>query len=244
MLNKPRSLFRRYIIKKHLNPGKNFLEIGPGDLKISQLFLTQFHKGTCIDINQNVNALYNQLPDKDKKKLKLIINDFVIHKFKQTYSCIIACEVLEHVPSDKLFLKKIYSLLDKQGQAILSVPAKMNLWNTDDELAGHLRRYEKTQLKDLLSKIGFKKIKIFSYGFPFTCIIRIIRIYLAKIFLASVQSSTQKEKTKLSGIDPKLNNLNFLNLILNQLTFLPLNIISSPFNQLDLSDGYILFAEK
>ena len=39
-------------------------------------------------------------------------------------------------------------------------------WRPNDRLAGHVRRYEKTELAQRLSNAGFRLVQFWSYGFP------------------------------------------------------------------------------
>jgi len=139
----PRYLFRRYEILHMIRPGHNFLEIGAGNLKLSQDLLRLFNTGTLIDYNLETQALYDKLDVSLRQRSQLIIADFLSLALPRQYDCVIACEVLEHVQDDEVFVQKAYRLLCDQGQLILSVPSRMKFWSLHDEIVGHLRRYEK-----------------------------------------------------------------------------------------------------
>jgi hypothetical protein len=54
----------------------------------------------------------------------------------------------------------------------------MSKWSTDDEWAGHFRRYEKQSLLELLESAGFRLEHFENYGVPLTTIIDPLRRFL------------------------------------------------------------------
>lgn len=75
-------------------------------------------------------------------------------------------DVLEHIRDDNTFLKIIRSLLTKNGRLYLTVPAHKFLWSTDDDYAGHYRRYSLRELERQIVGLGFK-IEYATYFFSF-----------------------------------------------------------------------------
>lgn len=242
----PRYLFRRYEIVRNIKSGGKFLEIGGGNLMLSQELLNYFEHGTVLDPAESTLEIYNRLQVTIKKKLSLLTQDFFAANMDEVFDCIIACEVLEHVRDDSAFLAKTHQLLNNDGQLILSVPAKMKFWSNHDEMTGHIRRYEKNNLAELLKKAGFEEIKIISYGYPFINILRIPRIILSLIGCSKKESWSQQKKTMRSGPDqlPPLFKYSWWGLFTNPCLFYPLNLIASLFNNYDLSDGYLAIAFK
>lgn len=74
-------------------------------------------------------------------------------------------DVIEHVEDDLKFLEEIYELVKPNGKIYITVPAHKFLWSSEDE-KDHYRRYNKKNLKDVVSKAGFK-ILYCSYFFYF-----------------------------------------------------------------------------
>jgi hypothetical protein len=56
----------------------------------------------------------------------------------------------------------------------------MKKFGRSDELVGHVRRYERHQIKQLLEKCGIGQIRIMNYGYPVTEITRFISNILVK----------------------------------------------------------------
>jgi len=231
---------------KMVKKADHFLEIGPGNLGLAQELLAKFAAGTLVDFNTtDVEAVYNELSEPARKRLKLIIADFSQYDFNEKFNCFVACEVLEHVQDDRSFLRKANQLLVDGGQLILSVPAREKFWSKDDEIVGHYRRYEKQGLYDKLAETGFSEISIISYGFPFENLVRLLRITLAKAQYQEKAQWDQKKQSQQSGFIVKRRPLiNLLGLVLNKYTIYPLNLFASLFNGMDLAEGYLVSATK
>lgn len=224
----------------------SFLEIGAGNLSLGIDLLTKFNQGTLMDFNtEEVAGIFENITPEKRKKLKLIIADFLTYdKFSEIFDCIVSCDVMEHIENDQAFLTRSYELLRKGGQFILSVPARKKYWSNDDEIVGHFRRYEKKDLEIILKEAGFCDIKIISYGYPFINLSRIIRIWLAKRQYSEKADWDLKKKSQQSAFMVKQNNnLGFISFIMNKYTLYPLYLFSTLFNHLDLSDGYVVIAK-
>jgi len=117
------------------------LEIGPGSLTLTTDILKHYANGTLVEYNPYVQEIYNGLKKSIRENLHLVIEDFMLLTSDSKYDCIIACEVMEHIEHDVEFLRKAYSLLNNQGQLVLSVPSKQIFWSIHDSIVGHVRRY-------------------------------------------------------------------------------------------------------
>ena len=240
----PRYLFRRYEILHMIRPGHNFLEIGAGNLKLSQDLLRLFDKGTLIDYNVETQSLYDKLDVSLRERSQLIISDFLSSVLPWQYDCVIACEVLEHVQDDEAFVQKAYRLLHDQGQLILSVPSRMKFWSLHDEIVGHLRRYEKNDIIHLLKKNKFRNISIVSYGYPFVNILRWATICLATYHYREKKQWSQEKQSQESAIVRTGGMADLAGILVNRYSIYPLCVFASLFNKLDLSNGYIITAGK
>jgi len=242
----PRYLFRRYELMRRIENGAHFLEIGPGELALAQDLLKKFTKGTLIDFNStNVELTYRKLDESRKERLELIIADFIQYQFGQQFDCVVACEVLEHIEDDRVFLRKVNDLLKNRGQLILSVPARQKYWSKDDEIVGHFRRYEKQELYGKLIEADFKQIKIIAYGFPFQNLVRLGRIGLARLQYDEKVKWDKRQQTQQSAfMIEKTPWMDLIGIVLNQYTIYPFNVFASLFNEMDLSEGYVVSATK
>jgi SAM-dependent methyltransferase len=71
-------------------------------------------------------------------------------------------DVLEHV-EEAPALREAARVLQPGGTLLVTVPAYRWLWGPRDEVAGHLRRYHRAQLVDVLSTAGFRVERVFGY---------------------------------------------------------------------------------
>lgn len=243
----PRFLFRRYEILKVIRPGAEFLEIGCGRMLLSRDLLASFAKGTIVDFNEEIRTVYSQLPPAVQNRLHLTIGDFAHMPFPDHagYDCVLACEVLEHVADDAFFIRKMARLLKPGGRMAVSVPAGMRFWSADDEIVGHFRRYERRDILNLMRETGLVNIRLISYGFPFTNLLRRLRIAVARWQSGkkSVWDRERRSKESSMMLEPRPMT-NLLGLFCNPVTVWPFARMASVYNTRDLSDGYLAVADK
>lgn len=160
----------RHLIKyitKYLRKNDSILDIGCGVGTLDFYFASKGYMVTGIDIAENAISACN----KTKKHLKLknvnfIVDDFQKTKLKVKYDFIIFTEVIEHLENDDKQLKKIYSLLKPGGFLFLSTPStnapmyRLGLAEDFDKRVGHLRRYTKNQIVNLVSSNNFEIIEV------------------------------------------------------------------------------------
>ncbi len=75
-------------------------------------------------------------------------------------------DVLEHIENDEKFLWDAHRYLADRGRLYLTVPAFQWLWSSEDEAAGHYRRYSKASITHILKRVGFNVLYA-SYFFHF-----------------------------------------------------------------------------
>lgn len=64
-------------------------------------------------------------------------------------------DVVEHIADDREFVASMRSLLCPGGRLYVTVPAYSHLWSTEDEHAGHYRRYSRAAIEAVLRQCGF-----------------------------------------------------------------------------------------
>lgn len=240
----PRYLFRRYEILRRIKPAEVFLEVGAGGLELSQELLRYFNRGKAIDFSPDTLSIYSKLEPCTTKRLIFEVTDVANLLEKNTYDCVVSCEVMEHCEDDKTFLVKICHQLKPQGQLILSVPAHMKFWSVHDEITGHYRRYERQEIIELLQTAGFDNIKVIAYGYPFINMLRWLRALYATKQARVKEQWNRTQQTQRSGINHVPAQVTWLGMLINPYTTLPLNWIARLFNRTDLSEGYIVTAQK
>lgn len=242
----PRYLFRRFELLRGLRSGGRFLEIGAADLTLTRELLKRFDSGVGIDFTPDIKDAHSKLPVADQSRLDVMCGDFFELDLQGSFDCIITCEVMEHVEADGRFLKRINDLLAPGGQLVLSVPARQKYWTVHDEIVGHLRRYEKPELEQLMASSGFDNARVVSYGWPWVNFLRLPRAMLANAQArdrAEWDTHTQTIESNHRQIPQGLSD-SPIALITRPGVFAPFAWLSSIFNRFDLSDGYVAFADK
>ncbi len=75
-----------------------------------------------------------------------------------------AFDVLEHIDEDYLVTAEIARVLRPGGAALIAVPCDMALWSAHDEQVGHVRRYSRVGLTEVLVKGGLVIERMWSWN--------------------------------------------------------------------------------
>lgn len=97
------------------------------------------------------------------------------YKTNEQFDCIIALDILEHCQDDSRAIEKIYSLLKKDGVAIIFVPALKCFWGKRDKISHHFRRYNYSELSEKFHKAHFKTLKQSYFNFFLSPLIFVAR---------------------------------------------------------------------
>ena len=85
-------------------------------------------------------------------------------QFREFYSSVFLMDVIEHLESDRVFLKAAAYHIAPGGLVVINVPAVQGLFSKYDSVAGHFRRYSKAALAKLLIDCGFEPIRVSFWG--------------------------------------------------------------------------------
>lgn len=102
-----------------------------------------------------------------------------------TFDLVCAFDVLEHLDDDRGALGQWREILKPGGHLLISVPAYQYLWDSQDDLANHKRRYVLTDLRAKLTEaqLSVKRITYFNtLLFPMVLVIRLLRKAQAAVF--------------------------------------------------------------
>ncbi len=112
---------------------------------------------------------------------------------------VLLLDVLEHIEKDAEFLKMIHQKLVKKGKILITVPAFSLLWSSEDDAAGHYRRYRLKQIHTLAKEAGFS-VLYSTYFFEFLFLpILLVRVGMEKMgLLKRKEERTEEEKKKIA----------------------------------------------
>lgn len=175
----------KIVINKNIRQkkGHSFLEIGCGTGIVLVLLEQLGFSVTGLDMHSEGLRFA-----KKRTKARLLCAD--IYNLDQTvkYENIGLFDVVEHVDDDVPFFKACREHLVKGGKLVATVPADMRLWSRMDEASGHKRRYDKSELINLLQKSGFK-IDFISY---FNFLLYVPQFLFRKFSDKQLQKETQQ----------------------------------------------------
>lgn len=69
---------------------------------------------------------------------------------------IIVADVLEHLPDPAAFLLSLRGAFPKLAYFLVTVPARQEIWSNYDEHYGHILRYDRPKLAEVLTQAGAK----------------------------------------------------------------------------------------
>lgn len=215
-------------------PGK-FVEIGPGSGEISKLLLMHGWTGIGIDLQSKaVDHLKNIFSRQIANGEFLAITGNFHEIFLEKVDLVISCNVMEHLSDDQeiKFLEKAHDILNPKGKFIAIVPSSMKFWSIEDEIAGHLRRYDRESLGEKLKTEGFNISHVAGITYPISNFLLPISSYLIKKNESYKLELSINEQTVLSGIRYVPYKTHFpwwVCIVLNSYILYPLHLLQKVF---------------
>lgn len=169
-----RNILNRMLGQLALPENARILEIGSGTGGNLPM-LAQFGQVSAMEMDETARALATQKTG-GLFDIRAGYCPDHIPFVDQRFDLICLFDVLEHIPNDVGTLATLKGLLAPGGRVMLTVPAHPWLWGAHDEYLHHQRRYQATELKQMLIRSGFQ-IKRFSYFntllFPLAALVRL-----------------------------------------------------------------------
>ena len=142
--------------------------------------------------------------------------------------------VIEHMPAEVLndYFLECKKVLNENGIIITFVPSSMIHWGIEDEIAGHIKRYEFEDFKKLSKKYDLSINNLAGLTYPISNIVFGISNKLIKSNEISKLKLSQKEKTIYTGnrnVKYKTTFPKVFNLILNPVMLYPFHILQKIF---------------
>jgi 2-polyprenyl-3-methyl-5-hydroxy-6-metoxy-1,4-benzoquinol methylase len=151
------------LLDKNIQTSSSILDVGCGAGTICYYLALQGHKVLGIDISRKaITECQKSAKRMGLSSVKFQQSEFPKFNVSMKFDVVIFTEVIEHLPNDKIALKKINSLLKNGGLLILSTPSvnaplhKLGATKKFDNEVGHLRRYDLRHLRKLIKDVGFR----------------------------------------------------------------------------------------
>lgn len=145
----------------------------------------------------------------------------------------ISMMVAEHLHDDVGFVRDVASRVKPGGQVIIGVPGRRDRWGYEDEVVGHLRRYERGDLERLLQAAGLENVKVWSAAVPVANLLFHVGNRMVRRGTdAEVEAQSAEEQTGSSGIREipwKTVFPPWCAILLNRVTLYPLFVLQRLF---------------
>ena len=146
--------------------------------------------------------------------------------------------VVEHLHDDRAFVRAVASHARPGGQVIIGAPGRRDHWGFEDEVVGHLRRYELADLDRLLRDAGLEDVTVWSVAVPVANVLHHLGNRLVRRSTAvAVHEQSRGEQTETSGIREvpwKTVFPRWCRLLLNPFVLSPLFVLQRAFYRTSL----------
>jgi SAM-dependent methyltransferase len=163
-----------------------------------------------------------------------VINDAVPASPDRQFDLLVAFEVLEHLHDDHDVLASWSNWVKPGGHIMVSVPADPDRFDDCDRLVGHVRRYTRDSLRDLIESTGHGVVSIDTWGMPAGYLLEWVRNARARHAVGDVGVGTPG-----SG---RLNQPKGSLGTLMGIAIRPFGILQAPFRGTDLGVGFVAVA--
>lgn len=221
-------------------PAGRFVEMGAGTGHMTRLFLARGFTGACHDLGDDSREMMRKNLAFAGERMTVV--DELSELPEEGFDYLFAFEVLEHVDADLDVLRAWMRHLRPGGRVLVSVPAHARKYGRSDELVGHVRRYEKDQLRALMELAGAEDVRIVNYGYPITELTRRLSNRLVRDDHSYDDMTPEQRSIRSAQAKPKVIN-RVLSVVSDKL-IAPFCIVQRWFYRYDLGDGYVACATK
>jgi SAM-dependent methyltransferase len=147
----------------------HFLEVGCGAGDLSERLLERGFTGVGLDFSSEAlsRATERLKEHVDAGRYRLVRADLLDRPpLERTFDLALALFVVEHVEHDVRFLQILGSYVRPGGHVIVGVPGRKDLWSIEDETVGHLRRYERRDIENVMEAAGLVEPEVRSIAVP------------------------------------------------------------------------------
>lgn len=247
----PGTLLQHLYVKERLGriPPGRFVEVGPGRGDLTRLLLDNGWKGLVYDLSGTTIRHIRERFAKEiaDGRLDAINGNFVEARPPAVpYDLVISCMVMEHMDeaTESCFMATSAAHLRDGGRMIGLVPAHQRYWGIEDDISGHVRRYERRTLEALLARTGWRPCHVANLTFPLSNLLLPLSNFLTRRAESDRLALPMDERTRLSGrrtVPYKTQFPPALGWLLNERTMRPLHWLQKQF--LDSDRALVLYFE-
>ncbi len=227
---------------------KTFLEIGCGNGVVSNVLLKNGYCGVGLDINELALGINQKINNSYilSGSYEITRSNFFEYEFRQKFDIIIAHMVLEHFDSAQVdaFFERSKQLLEKDGIIVVIVPSNMKHWGIEDEVAGHMRRYNLDDFIVLGKQFDLKLIYHTFLTYPLANLLSTLSNYIVakkESHLMTLSKDDQTINSGLRGLMYKTEFPDYFRFIINKFMLYPFILLQKLFKANE--NSMILYAE-
>jgi SAM-dependent methyltransferase len=183
---------------------KTFCEIGPGAGEVSAALCQRGLSGVGIEMSSEAATIARStLKDLiDAGSYRLVEGDFMTMALPASgFDLGLSIMVMEHVEDDARFAARVVELVKPGGTVIIGVPGRVDRWGIEDVTAGHVRRYERLDLRSRLKGAGLEGVEVRSVSVPVANLLFHLSNFLIRRAGEDRKAQlSQRERTETSGI--------------------------------------------
>jgi len=214
-----------------LNP-KRVLEVGPG-LGAMAHRLASRHEYVGLErdgvSHAATGAVLNALGS------GLVVHGEIADLARQgPFDAVCAFEVLEHQHDDVGALRNWSTVLLSGGGVVLSVPAKPERFGSWDQAVGHVRRYTRISLGEVLNEAGFEVVSLEAWGAGLGDVLEVFRNMACQV---AGRPTSDEERTADSG--RLLQPSSWTRGLVNGTAALPFRLLQYPLRSTNFGTGLV-----
>jgi hypothetical protein len=215
---------------------KTFVEVGAGNGLNSRLFLSQGLSGVAYDLNPEA-CRQNKERNKTFAELgsfRVLNQDFLTSPALHNADVIFSSMVIEHFGDDQLaeYFERCKSNLRIGGLIVSIVPANMDYWGIEDEIAGHYKRYSLDCFREIARQHQLEINSITGLTFPISNVLLGLSNRLVEKSEKNKLDLSLDQRTALSGnrsVRFKTHFPLYMKAFLNEYTLYPFHLMQRIF---------------
>jgi ubiquinone/menaquinone biosynthesis C-methylase UbiE len=169
---------REYIISRIPKNVDSILDVGCGNGWIAKEFLPKGKTVASLDISVTNPSIVKKLYSYPKH-FAIAADSFHLPFNDNSFDCVIASEIIEHVVDPDGFIKELFRVVKKGGSLIITTPYKEKIiyylcihCNQKTPANAHIHSFDEMKLRDLYSGKDLEGFKYETFGNKFLIFLR------------------------------------------------------------------------